>query len=320
MARIGLVLGAGGMAGTAFHAGVLTGLSEALGWDARSAEVMVGTSAGSTSAALLRAGFPPGEYVNRMTGEPLSPEAAQLVAGIPPMIVPDTPPRPSFPAMTSRQLLVDLARKPRRIKPLTLGAALIPPGKVSSQSIADGMQFLHGDGWPHEKLWICAVRMTDGRRVVFGRDKNVHATVGQAVGASCAIPGYFEPILIDGVPYTDGGTHSLCNLDLVRGLDLDLVVVSAPMAIPGAHWPSPSGVLRLHANTQLKNEVAKLRREGVQVLIFRPAKADAEVMGNVMMDASKRGPIATQVCKSVIDQLETAPQELVEPLTIEHGA
>jgi NTE family protein len=53
------VLGAGGLTGTAFHAGVLTALAEDAGWDARDAEVIVGTSAGSIGAALMRAGFPP---------------------------------------------------------------------------------------------------------------------------------------------------------------------------------------------------------------------------------------------------------------------
>ena len=42
----------------------------------------------------------------------------------------------------------------------------------------------------------------DHFRVVFGRDSSAHATVGQAVAASCAIPGYFTPVQIDGVLYT----------------------------------------------------------------------------------------------------------------------
>ncbi|MDQ1475357.1 MAG: hypothetical protein QOE62_586, partial [Actinomycetota bacterium] len=49
--RIGLVLGAGGAVGHAFHAGVLAGITEATGWDARDAEVIVGTSAGSVVGA-----------------------------------------------------------------------------------------------------------------------------------------------------------------------------------------------------------------------------------------------------------------------------
>jgi len=45
--KVGLVLGAGGIAGGAFHAGVLAALEEATGWDPRRAALVVGTSAGS---------------------------------------------------------------------------------------------------------------------------------------------------------------------------------------------------------------------------------------------------------------------------------
>src|SRR4051812_7021598 len=84
MARIGLVLGAGGVTGGAFHAGVLAALADATGWDARQAEVIVGTSAGSATAAILRAGLPPADLVARAEGRPLSPEGQRVVASAPP--------------------------------------------------------------------------------------------------------------------------------------------------------------------------------------------------------------------------------------------
>ncbi len=71
--RIGLVLGAGGVVGHAYHAGVLDGLAEATGWDPREAEVIVGTSAGSVVGALLRAGFSAHDLAARSTGDPVSP-------------------------------------------------------------------------------------------------------------------------------------------------------------------------------------------------------------------------------------------------------
>src|SRR5690349_19155028 len=55
--RVGLVLGAGGVVGHAFHAGVLAALEDVAGFDARDADLIVGTSAGSVVGALLRAGF-----------------------------------------------------------------------------------------------------------------------------------------------------------------------------------------------------------------------------------------------------------------------
>ena len=71
------------MSGMAFHAGVLTALSEV--WDARKAEVIVGTSAGSTSAALMRAGFPPADYVARVTGSSMSGEGRRVLSGLGPL-------------------------------------------------------------------------------------------------------------------------------------------------------------------------------------------------------------------------------------------
>src|SRR5205809_1015262 len=79
MARIGLVLGAGGATGHAFHIGVLSALAEA-GWDPRTAEVIVGTSAGAVIGALLRGGMSPRDLAARALGESLSAEGAAIAA------------------------------------------------------------------------------------------------------------------------------------------------------------------------------------------------------------------------------------------------
>ena len=81
--RIGLVLGGGGVTGIAFHAGVLTALARV--WDARTAEVIVGTSAGSLSTALMRAGFPPADYVPQVTGAAMSGEGQRVLSGLGPV-------------------------------------------------------------------------------------------------------------------------------------------------------------------------------------------------------------------------------------------
>ena len=72
MARVGLVLGAGGAVGHGFHAGTLAALAEVAGWDARSADIVVGTSAGSVVGAMLRAGADPSDLFARAVGEPMS--------------------------------------------------------------------------------------------------------------------------------------------------------------------------------------------------------------------------------------------------------
>ena len=54
--RRGIVLGAGGVLGAAWTIGALSALETVEGFDARDAEVIVGTSAGSVIGALLGAG------------------------------------------------------------------------------------------------------------------------------------------------------------------------------------------------------------------------------------------------------------------------
>src|ERR1700736_3782564 len=54
---VGLVLGAGGMVGMAYHAGDLRALEQVSGFDAAGADLLVGTSAGSVVAAHLRSGW-----------------------------------------------------------------------------------------------------------------------------------------------------------------------------------------------------------------------------------------------------------------------
>ena len=66
------MLGAGGIAGGAWHAGVLAAVAEATGWDARSAEVIVGTSAGSITGAALRSGVAPRDLYASAVGTALS--------------------------------------------------------------------------------------------------------------------------------------------------------------------------------------------------------------------------------------------------------
>jgi NTE family protein len=55
--RIGLVLGAGGTVGLAWHAGVLRALEQVGGVVPDDADLIVGTSAGSVAAAYMRSGW-----------------------------------------------------------------------------------------------------------------------------------------------------------------------------------------------------------------------------------------------------------------------
>lgn len=282
-----VVLGAGGVVGAAFHAGILTALAEA-GFDARDADLLVGTSAGSGVAATLRAGFPPLDLAPRNLGRPISAQAAAIVArtGGPPTF--DFRPRPlSRPARpSSPALLLQAARHPGKAF-----AGLMPTGTISADAISERIDLLYdGVRWPDRPLWICAVDLQSGDRTVFGRDA-VETPIGTAVQASSAIPGFFRPVEHDGRLYVDGGIHSPTNADLVADGDFDIVVVISPMSATRAgHRASRPNARRLHAH-QLAREVRRLKSSGsssTEVLTFQPTASDLDVMGRNAMDSSRR--------------------------------
>jgi len=299
MARIGLVLGAGGVVGHAFHAGVLRALEDASGWEPRTADVVVGTSAGSVVGALLRAGRDAETVAQGVKGEPPDPlpsRAPGRGGRFPRMASPGTFVRAALPTFPLRV-----------VRPGALAAAALPAGRVSTELIAAGIRPLYGQ-WPAQPLWVCAVRLDTGRRVVFGRDGSPpEVEVADAVAASCAIPSFFEPVTIDGVRYVDGGAHSPTNADLLAGrdLDLDLVIVSSPMSVAGNRLrPSFDLPARRISRLYLGREVARLRRRGTPVVAFQPTPADLAVMGLNAMDPSRRAAVTEQARESARRRLE----------------
>jgi NTE family protein len=300
-----LVLGAGGVAGGAFHAGVLAALAEHGGWDPRSAAVIVGTSAGSITGTSLRAGLPAPDLLARAQDRPLSAEGARVVGRVGPI---PSPPRlrPSRQPRAAPDLAATLARAARRpwaARPTALAAALLPEGTVRTDMITEGIGALVPGEWPADPLWICAVRQSDGRRVVFGRDQRPR--VADAVAASCAIPGFFAPVEVDGDAYLDGGVHSPTNADVLRGERLDLVVVSSPMSRRGRRPRlSPDAPMRAWAGALLDAEARRLRRAGSEVIAFQPDDAVLLSMGLNAMDPSRRGAIAEAAYESTGRRLQ----------------
>jgi NTE family protein len=284
VASIGVVLGAGGIVGGAYHAGVLTALAEA-GHDARTAQVIVGTSAGAGVAAIVRAGFPPLDLAPRSTGRPISDEAAAIVGatGAPPAL--DLRPRPfSRPPLPSSPGLLFGSG----LNPLKALAGLLPTGTISADVIGERIAAIYGDApWPEHALWICAVDLDTGSRVVFGRDRH-DVPVGVAVQASSSIPGFFQPVVHRGTRYVDGGVHSPTNADLLEGYKLDLVVVVSPMSATRAGQGSTLPNVRPMYARRLRDEVEPVRASGAAVVTFQPTADDVAAMGRNPMDAGRR--------------------------------
>ena len=307
--RVGLVLGAGGAVGHAFHAGVLSALAERTGFDPREAELVVGTSAGSIVGALLRAGIGVDDIVEGTIGRGMPTglrerfAAARQSANARAAQMPRN--RGLRLGLSSPGVLAELARRPWRLRPGAVAAALLPAGRVPTSVITDWLELVL-DGWPERALWVCAVNRSNGRRVVFGRDPEPTASPAIAVAASCAVPGLFTPVVVGDSDYIDGGVHSPTNADVVAGLGLDVVVVSSPMSAarplrPGLDLPG-----RRLARLTLAGEVAAIRRGGTRTLVFQPTAEDRRVMGLNAMDRSRREAVIRQAHRSAGQRLERA--------------
>ncbi|MBW3645709.1 MAG: patatin-like phospholipase family protein [Actinobacteria bacterium] len=300
MGGIGLVLGGGGLVGHAWHLGVSAALADATGWDARRAAVVVGTSAGAVAGAELRAGFHPYDLLRPGVGA-----------------APTDTPRPDIGPTSRRPACLSLAVRalaPWRLRPGLAAAGLLPRGRRDPAIIRDAVTGLSDRRWPEDPLWVCAVRLDDGRRVVFGRDAGVEVDVGTAVAASCAMAGFFTPVPVGGHDHVDGGAHSATNADVLAGAGLDLVVVSAPLSLRPAAGarrrrrrpPGPARAQRLAHAARLRRELQALRRQGTPVLVLEPGPDDLAVMGGIAasMDFDRRVAVAEQARAGVRRRLE----------------
>lgn len=290
--RIGLALGGGGIAGYAFHAGVLGAIQEMTGWDPRTSEVMVGTSAGSGIVGLLRGGVAVPELVSRMLSISSNPsDMARLrqASGRGIRLNGNLWFGPSSPKLLAREL-----KRLHRLRPANLMVGALPNGRIENDVLGDQAAKLH-DSWPAGDTWITAVSLDTGDLVVFGRDEG-HDDVdfADAVAASCAIPGFFRPVRINGRRYVDGGMRSMVNVDLLADQDLDLVVVLAPMSIESLSTRSPfASVLRGYSKLQLSREVAELEEAGIPCLTIEPDRSTTRAMGVNPMDPTSVVPSLT---------------------------
>jgi NTE family protein len=303
MTSIALVLGAGGVVGAAYHVGAIAALADAAGWDARRADLIVGTSAGSGVAATLRVGFSPADHYARSQDEEMSDEGKRLGAYIPRERV-KVPGPPSFDPLAFLRpaapwLIAPAFLSPGPFRPGLL-AGLLPRGRIGSEVLGERIRVVLQDRWPEPPTWICATRLRDGKRVVFGRDDVDVPDLGTAVQASSAIPSYFEPVRIGDREYIDGATFSPTNADLVARLGYDLVVVVSPMsAVSDASGPSLGAAGRMYNGRTLSREVAQIREAGTPVLVIQPTGDDLAVMRGNPLDNELAPPVARQARESV---------------------
>lgn len=310
--RIGLVLGAGGIAGYAFHLGTLNALTDATGWDPRTAEIMVGTSAGSGVSAMIRGNVNTGEMHDRVMSiatDPAGMERLRSVSGRGQRFMGE----PWFGPASPKLMASEMLRGPR-LRPLTMLAATLPAGRIDTYSVGDQAASVHDAHWPSQALWIPAVSLATGKLSVFGRDP-IEVNVASAVEASCAIPGFYQPVVINGHRYVDGGMRSATNASLLAEMDLDLVVVLSPMSIDELNVRSPMAMaIRGFPRMQVRAEIKELEEAGIPTLLLEPDAAVSAAVGVNPMDPTRVVPVMVSSTSSAAHALDQAAEGPLETL------
>lgn len=285
MTSVALVLGAGGTVGLTYHAGVLRALEQVGGYRPGDADVVIGTSAGSVAGAYLRSGWTTEGFWDLALG------THPTLAGLDPAEIDAmrsemfTPRFRTGPELARRLLGSSfvigrsLWRMPAPVVPGWMRRVF--PGGLFDMT--EGKRRFAGDlpgEWPQRPLWLCAVDITSGRRVVLGRQGSPPASLHEGITASCAIPGFYQPVMVGGLTLVDGGAYSTTNLDLAADGDVDLIICVAPMAYDTASAPSAvERLLRRIPARRLASEVSQARSRGVEVLMFRPTAGEVRRQG-----------------------------------------
>lgn len=294
-----LVLSGGGIVGGAWMVGALHAIATETGWDPGSADVVIGTSAGSMIGAMLVTAMP--AWLLRAYGGGQT-DADHFGTAL---RIHWTFPRP---VLASPELAMRSLREPWRYGPAGI-LAWLPRGVVSTAPLKAAIARFVPEGWaPHGNLWITAIDYDSGERVVFGRPGAPFANLADAVAASCAIPGFYHPVKIGSRRYIDGGMYSPANLDLAGDTDAGLVVCLNPMSsrhrggLFSASGPL-AALVRGDNRRLLDREALVLRRSGRRVVLVEPRAADLRLMGLNYMSRRRLDRVVEAAVVSVTAQL-----------------
>lgn len=226
-----LVLAGGGVTGIAWETGVLLGLrDEGVDLAAR-VDRVIGTSAGSVVGAQLLGG----PDLEHLYASQIADEHHEI--------------RPDLDLdllMKVFGLMVDGAttsdEQRRRIGALALGAATVD--EVTRRRVIEHR--LSGIDWPDRDLVITTIDAHSGEFITWTKSSGV--TLVDAVASSCAVPGVWPCVTIDGRRYYDGGLRNGANAHLAAGAD-DVVVIAPRIAGPSPAIDADVELLRDHANS-----------------------------------------------------------------------
>jgi NTE family protein len=267
-----LVLAGAGAAGNAWELGLIAGLSDA-GVDVTDADLIIGTSAGSTVAAQVTSGTRPAELYAAILAEVPRPQGTELGSdrGRAPNLSGPTYLEWSNKIIASAEDASDMRRR--------MGAAALEmdasDGSGQSRWRDIVAARLPSQNWPRQAVLITAVDADTGEPVAFDRHSGIELV--DAVAASTS-NGFGGPYRIGGNRYINGGYRRSENADLAAGYGRVLVLspFGGRSRMPG-EW-----------HMDLASQVDELRAGGSEVETVFPDAGAGDVFNANALDPSTR--------------------------------
>ena len=158
---------------------------------------------------------------------------------------------------------------------LELGVDLTTADLIVGTSAGSVVGALVATGGDLEEFYRRQLEPSGSELAPFDADSGVPLV--DAVAASCAVPGVWPPMTVNGRQYIDGGVRSTANVDLASGCDR--IVVLAP--IPRGGGPMPG----------VSSQVARLG-DSARVAVVTPNQAARAAFGRNVLDPARRAPSA----------------------------
>jgi NTE family protein len=269
-----LVLSGGGSVGIAWQSGLVVGLADS-GVSLAEADAVFGTSAGSAVGAQIALGRDLSDQIARYgSGRPAGGASAGRAVGA----------RDGASTAERMAKLMELMstagdRSPEERRRI-IGKFALEADAGPEEGFVAAFRYLAGASWP-DGYACTAVDAATGEFVVWKGQDGVD--LDRAVASSCAVPGLFPPITLNGRRYVDGGMRSATNADLAAGHTRILVVTlisGARTAAMNAEWAARMGQTR-------DAELETIRAAGGRVETVAPDEQARDVLGVNLMDGSR---------------------------------
>ena len=325
--RLGLALAAGGVLGGVYEVGALRALEEAIeGLDLNQLDVYVGVSAGSFVGSHLVNGVTVTQMVQGLVsdreGEALFDQSIFFV--------------PAFREMGRRGLqlpsviseaLMQLAKGPE--DPSFIGTLeglgrSLPVCLFSNEAIKDYLHrsFSHPGRTDdfrklRQKFFVVATDLETGQGVVFGSEGLDHVPISQAVQASTAVPGIYQPVDVEGRVCVDGVLLKTMHASVALDHGADLLFCVNPLvpmitgsedarealgrrAIQRGGLPtllSQSFRILIHSRVGLGIERSAQNYPDRDIMLFQPERTEHRLFTNLFRFHSRR-----RVCEIAYQQ------------------